>query len=188
MWLCWPSYASAAWDSWPSRLNPLWREVYQQGLSHSSQPNHSAAARKKESLKSIWEGRGLGVWECETIRRREYLRGVGQVGTSPRNPAPGLSDKVSYSLLAVAFPLETKAHVLHLIAGARLLINLSEQLCPSADGLSASCLLGLSTFRIVLLPDSRKRSRGGRGVGVVSLSLFFPGRSRILKPATKVTQ
>lgn len=147
--------------------------------------NHSAAARKKESLKSVWEDRGLGVWERETIRRREDLRGVGQVGTSPRNPAPGLSDKVSYSLLAAAFPLETKAHVLHLIAGARLLINLSEQLCPSADGLSASCLLGLSTFRIAPLPDSRKGSRGG---GFVFLSLFFPGRSRILKPATKVTQ
>lgn len=156
-----------------SKTQPLWREAYQQGLSHSSQPNHSTAARKKESLKSIWEDRGLGVWECETIRRREYLRGVGQVGTSPRNPAPGLSDKVSYSLLAAAFPLETKAHVLHLIAGARLLINLSEQLCPSADGLSASCLLGLSTFRIVPLPDSRKGSRG-RGRGVCFSLTFLP--------------
>lgn len=73
----------------------------------------------------------------------------------PEIPAPGLSDKVSNSLLAAAFPLETKAHVLHLIASTQLLINLSEQLCPNADRLSASCLLGVSTFKIAPLSDSR---------------------------------
>lgn len=113
------------------------------------------------SLKTVGQNRRLGVWECENTRRKEYVSRVGQVGASPRNPAPGLSDKVSNSLLAAAFPLQTKACVLHLIAGTQLLINLSEQSSPSADRLSAFCLLGVSTFRAAPLPDSRDQRRGG---------------------------
>lgn len=99
------------------------------------------------------------------------------MGTSPKIPAPGLSDKVSNSLLAAAFPLETKAHVLHLIAGTRLLINLSEQLCPNADRLSASCLLGVSTFKIAPLPDSRVEGEG-YSVSFFS-SLVAPGSQNL---------
>lgn len=60
------------------------------------QPQYSSQERSR-CLKSIGEDRRFGVWEWENVQRKEYVSGVGQVGSSPRNLAPGLSDEVLIS-------------------------------------------------------------------------------------------
>lgn len=168
--LCSPSCASGCMDLMNSKTQPLVQGGFSSRAGPTFPTNHRTVARKKkkEVSESVWEDWRLRVWGWENLSRREYPECSWPHGTfSQKSLLQAFQIKYLNSLLAAAFPLETKAHVLHLIAGTRLLINLSEQLCPNTDRLSASCLLGVSTFKIAPLPDSRVEGQGD------SISFFF---------------
>ena len=120
-------------DLTASRTEPLYREVYHAGCP---------AAWEKGSPKSVWEDGDQELGE--------------KTGSIPSGASSqeALLQAFLIRYLTAAFLLETKAHVVHMTAGARLPGNLSKQLCPSTDRLSASRPPAVSAFRVAPSPDS----------------------------------
>lgn len=109
---------------------------------------------KRRSPKSVWEDGDQGLGE----KTGSILSGASS------QEALLQAFLIRY---LTAFLLETKAPVVHMTAGALLPGNVSEQLCPSVDRLSASRPPAVSAFRVAPLPDS---GVGGEK-GFASLSL-----------------